>query len=145
MAKITEKGMQEIGTGILMPLIKNRWRLVITEHVPIIEEIKQLLCTQVVALEFNYHMQHLEMEIEQNASNTHLHTLVKHLSKLSKVNKYDDINFVVEELDGEGNVHARFMFSSCKLLDHGYALNYASSSTCRHHLKFSFKETRDLS
>ena len=145
MAKTTDEGFPGVGNGILMPHVKYRWRLAITDRVPIIEEIKQLLCSQIVAFKFNYHLQLLEMEIEQNTSNTHLHTLVKQLSKLSKINKYDDINFVVEELDGSGDVSARFMFSSCRLLDHEYKLDYSSSDTCRHWLKFSFKETRDLS
>lgn len=142
---MTDKNPLELGKGILMPQVKNRWRLTITESVPIIEEIKQLLCSQVVAFKFNYHLQLLEMEIEQNANNSHLHTLVKQLSKLSKINKYDDINFVIEELNGNEDVAGRFMFNSCRLLDHEYALDYSSGNACRHWLKFSFKETRDLS
>lgn len=132
------------GNGILMPQVQNRWRLEVTERVPIIDEIKQLLRFQIVSFKFNYHLQLLEMEIEQNANNSHLHTLVKQLSKLSKVNKYDDINFIVEELDGSDQVNGRYMFESCKLLDHRYELDYASSNTCRHWLKFSFKKTQDL-
>ena len=133
-----------ISGGILMPSQQNRWRLVITDSVPLIEEIKNLLRSQIVSLKFNYHLQLLEMVVEQNAMNTHLHTLVKQLSKLSKINDYDKIAFVVEQLDGNDFVLARFMFAGCKLLDHSYALDYASGDACRHELKFSFKETKDL-
>ena len=144
MSEMNQIGIPGVGNGILMPQTQCKWRLAVTERVPIIEEIKQLLLFQIVSFKFNYHLQLLEMEIEQNANNSHLHTLVKQLSKLSKINKYDDINFVVEELNGSDDVNGRYMFESCKLLDHRYNLDYASSETCKHWLKFSFKKTQDL-
>lgn len=145
MVTMNDKGAKDVGVGILMPQLQRRWRLVITNSVPLIDEIKQLLKMQITALKFNYHLQILEMVIEQNANNAHLHTLVKQLSKLSKINEYDKISFVVEQLDGNETVLGRFMFSGCKLIDHVYALDYGSSAACAHELKFSFKETKDLS
>ena len=144
MADMNTLGIPGVGGGILHPQQKNRWRLAITDSVPIIDEVKQLLRQQVVAFKFNYHLQILEMSIEQNLNNNHLHTLVKQLSKLSKVGSYDDVNFIIEEMDGNDQVTGRFMFESCKMLDHGYILDYAASESCNHWLKFSFKKTKDL-
>jgi len=127
-----------------MPQLQYRWRLVITNSVPLIDEIKQLLISQITALKFNYHLQILEMLVEQNGNNLHLHTLVKQLSKLSKINDYDKISFIVEQLDGNAEVLGRFMFNGCKLLDHCYALDYAARGACTHELKFSFKETKEI-
>ena len=134
----------ELTTGILQPKQQNRWRLSFLPNVPIIDEIKQLVRLQIISFKFNYHLQVLEMVIEQNMNNTHLHTLVKQLSKFSRTNDYNKISFVIEELDGNEEVVGRFLFGSCKMLDHDYVLDYAMSDACRHWLKFSFKETKDL-
>jgi len=134
----------EIATGILQPKLQNRWRLTILPNVPIIDEVKIILIMQIVSFTFNYHLQTLEIIVEQNINNNHLHTFVKQLSALSKSNDYDSISFVVEELDGMGNVNGRFMFSACKLLDHRYMLDYASSEACTHWIKMSFRETKEL-
>jgi hypothetical protein len=144
MANVNETGIHGIGNGILMPQLANRWRLQITNSVPIIDEAKEILQKQITSFKFNYHLQLLEITIEQNINNNHLHTLIKHLSKLSKLNKYDDIVFVVEELDGSENVTGRFMFEACKMVDHEYVLDYSVSGACVHWLKFSFKKTQDL-
>lgn len=145
MAEINETTeIPSVGTGILAPQLQHRWRLTITNSVPLIEEAKELLRHQIVAVHFNYHLQILEMFIEQNVNNTQLHTLVKQLSKLSKINKYDDVAFVVECTDGNENVNGRFMFKGCKLIDHLFVLDYSVCDACGHTLKFSFKETKDL-
>lgn len=144
MSSNVDIGLPCSGAGILMPQLQRRWRLTLLPSMPVIDEVKQLLRSQITAVKFNYHLQTIEMSVEQNANNTQLHTLVKQFSKLSKLNKCDDINFVIEELDGMEEVHGRFKFNGCRLIDHNYELDYASSDVCRHTIKFSFKDTQDL-
>ena len=40
MSTIEDTNIPNVGAGILMPQQKNRWRLVITPSVPLIDEIK---------------------------------------------------------------------------------------------------------
>jgi len=145
MAGVEDIGIPGVGTGILMPALKNRWRLNVNlQNTPFIDEMLHEIAMQIITFKFNYHLQILEMEIEQQSNNSMLHTFVKQLSKLAKTNDYDKIKFVVEGLDGTDKVTYRFLFSSCKLIDHQFDLDYASSDACKHWLKFSFKETKDL-
>ncbi len=144
MASLHKESDILVGNGILHPQQKNRWRMQITDSVPIIDEARELIQAQIIKFKFSHHLQTLEMVIEQNMNNNHLHTLVKQLSKLSKLNKYDNINFIIEELDGCNVVTGRFIFNSCKMLDQEYVLDYADGSACAHRMQFSFKKSQDL-
>lgn len=144
MASINEKGFHGIDVGILHPQLQNRWRLQLTPTIPIPDEIQQILKQQILSVKFDYHNQTFRFVVEQNANNTQLHSLVKQLSKFSKLNDYEKINFVVACLDGADNTTSMFIFKSCKLLKHDFTLDYASSESCKHVLEFTYKETQDL-
>jgi hypothetical protein len=145
MANVEDIGIPGIGTGILMPAVQNKWRLNVNlQNTPFLDEVLEILALQVLSFKFDYHNQVMEMVIEQNLNDTKLHTFVKQLSKLSKTNDYEKVKFVVEGLDGTDKVTYRFLFSGCKLLEHEFVLDYACGQACRHWLKMSFKQTRDL-
>lgn len=146
MSNINDIGIPGVGTGILQPHLQNRWRLnTQIQNTPFIDEVLELLAMQLVSFKFDYHNQLMEMEFEQNANDTKLHTFIKQLSKLTKTNDYDNVKFVVDGLDGSDTVLFRFLFSGCKLLEHEFVLDYAASGACRHWIKLSFKQTRELS
>lgn len=135
-----------IGDGILMPQLKNRWRLRFTGSKSLFsDENLHFMAVQVVSCSFDYHLQILNMVFEQDRFSSKLHDLVKQFNTISKSSSnVDKVSFVVDMLDGDDTVLQSFKFDGCALIGHLFELDYASSETAKHNLKFSFKTTKEL-
>jgi len=145
-AKINDEGMPGIGAGILMPLLKHRWRLRFTGNKSLFsDDILHMMAMQITSCSVDYHLNVLKVVIEQDLITSHLHDFAKRLSSLTKVDKSaDGISFVLDLMDGSENVIHSYQFTGCTLIGHVFELDYADSGAVDHKFKFSFKSSKEL-
>ncbi len=146
MANMNEEGIPELSSGILMPLLKNRWRLRFTGNKSLFsDDILHMMAIQIVSCSVDYHLNVLKVAIEQDLITSRLHDFAKRLSSLAKVDKSaDGISFVLDLMDGSENVIHSYQFTGCTLIGHVFELDYADSGAVDHQFKFSFKSTKEL-
>jgi len=136
----------KIGDGILMPLLKHRWRLKFTGNKSLFsDDILHMMAMQIVSCSVDYHLNVLKVAIQQDLSTSHLHDFAKRLSSLAKMNKSADaISFVLDLMDGCENVIHSYQFTGCALIGHVFELAYADNGAVDHKFKFSFKSSKEL-
>jgi hypothetical protein len=146
MATIEEYNIPEIGTGILMPQLQHQWRLRFTgENIPFTDIQRNLLRSQIVSCGLDYHLKTLSMDIEQNKFSSELHTMIKKFSTIAKSGTASDkVSFIVDMMDGSDKVLNSFSFTGCSLIAHKFDLSYANPGIARHHIKFSYKTTKEV-
>lgn len=146
MADMNKDGIPKLGDGILMPLLKHRWRLNFTGNKSLFSnDILNLMAMQIISCSIDYHLNVLKVTIQQDLHTSHLHDLAKRLSSLAKVEKNaDHISFVLDLLDGCNNVLHSYQFAGCTLIGHLFELAYADNGVVDHQFKFSFKSSKEL-
>ena len=130
MAELTKKTIPGIGSGILQPVLANRWRCRIQNQD---EEWEQLLAMQIVSVTADYKAKTLTLILEQN-----LNTMDMHMAISDMVSKL--IPVCVETLDGRTDKPSSAVQYNCRLADHTFELNYANSGAAQHVLVFDIKE-----
>ena len=106
--------------GIMMPALQHRWRLTTSigdDH---------FIYTNVISADFDFAQKTMEVIIEQPRDVGGL---------MRKIGLLNNAPMTFENLDGNVNVGSFFVVSG-KLVSHKFRLDYASSDSCKHILKF---------
>jgi len=116
--------------GLLMPMIKNRFRVIIGHRS---SDIRTLLSAQTLNCSIDYIEFTIKIDIEQNTSDIRLHEAIKSLVD-------DHVSIHVQPMAFDDKPVSSLEFTRCKLIDHSFDLDYADSEAAKHCLTFMFDD-----
>lgn len=127
--------------GILIPMLKNRWRLVSISGLDDAEI--DLLMLQLVRLKYRFKTTNsfglqephdLFILVEETGSQRHHGNLAPIISKMAKMPTMD---IVVANLEGDTTIVKTTTFKDARLLGYDYDLDYSSLEACQFPLEFT--------
>lgn len=137
MAKIEDMGIPGVGTGILMPLIQFRWRIIFDTLHEKPESDYQLLSMQAIRIKFNFVDKEMKVVFEQSIVGDEHSLLLKMLE-----HPHFCPSIRVDAMDGNEGMYHSVVLTSPVFKKHTFKLDYAKSGTAKHKVTFSFKNLR---
>ena len=129
-----DKSGLNLGEGILMPIIQNRWRL----RVQYDKNIDgNNLSKQVVICDVDLKNNTIRVEAEENCRGE----VSEILNILSKVNRF---KCNIDALSGAENIYFSNEFIGCKIMKHSVKYDYANSGVVTHVFTICFDDFRIL-